>query len=283
MSTEHLRAACPVMCIVLTMVLALRVSAQDLQSRNWTVDGQDRTALLYAPTSAVKAANAKAVPIVFVFHGHGGNARQAALSFHIHQLWPEALCIYPQGLNTPGKLTDPEGKRSGWQHSAGDQQDRDLKFFDAMLSSISQEYAIDPQQVFSTGHSNGGGFTYLLWAERGDKIRAVAPSAAVGRVLAESKSKPKPVLHLAGENDELVKYAWKQSTLGELKRFNGCSSTGVDWDKNCTLYRSQQNAPLVAFVHAGAHKFPDEGPQLIVKFFKQVIDDQSPIWSKGEQ
>ena len=51
--------------------------------------------------------------------------------------------VYPQGLNTPGKLTDPEGKKPGWQHGPGAEGDRDLKFFDAMLAEVRGDYKVD--------------------------------------------------------------------------------------------------------------------------------------------
>jgi hypothetical protein len=77
----------------------------------------------------------KPTPVVFVFHGHGGTAFQAGRSFAMHKHWPEAISVYLQGLNTPGKLTDPEGKKPGWQHGAGAEGDRDLKLFDAVMAT----------------------------------------------------------------------------------------------------------------------------------------------------
>ncbi len=61
-----------------------------------------------------------------------------ANSYHnnYHKHWPEAIVVYMQGLNTPGALTDPDGKRPGWQKTFGDQGDRDLKFFDAVLATL---------------------------------------------------------------------------------------------------------------------------------------------------
>ena len=66
-----------------------------------------RTALVFAPA----ASESQDHPLVFAFHGHGGNAQQAAKSFDVHHLWPEAVVVYPQGIPTPGRLTDPDGKR----------------------------------------------------------------------------------------------------------------------------------------------------------------------------
>jgi polyhydroxybutyrate depolymerase len=229
------------------------------------VEGVTREALVHAPGSA-KTTN---TPVVFVFHGHGGNARQAARSFALDRHWPEAISVYLQGLNTPGRLTDPEGKKPGWQSGPGDQGDRDLKFFDAVLARLKQDYRVDSRRVYATGHSNGGGFTYLLWAERGEVLAAVAPSAAVAQVSYANKLKPKPALHLAGEKDPLVKFAWQDRMMNAVKRVNGCDRTGKPWGENCTLYPSTRGTPLVTFIYPGGHEFNREAPALIVKFFQE--------------
>jgi polyhydroxybutyrate depolymerase len=237
---------------------------QDLKRVDFKVEGTARETLVYAPA----AAKTTTTPLVFVFHGHGGNSRQVSRSFGIHRLWPEALVVYPQGLNTPGRLTDPEGKRPGWQHSVGAQDNRDLKFFDAMLARLKQDYKVDEKRIYCTGHSNGGAFTYLLWAERGNIFAAVAPS---GSAAAQSlpKLKAKPCLHVAGEKDPLVKFVWQQATMNAVRKLNGCEADGKDWAKNCTSYPSKTGTPFVAFIHPGGHGFPAEAPLLMVKFFKE--------------
>lgn len=231
----------------------------------WTVDGLKREADVFAPNKP----SDDPPPLVFGFHGHGGNMRNAARSFRLHELWPEAVVVYMQGLNTPGKLTDPDGKKSGWQSTIGDQNDRDLKFFDAVLASMKEKHKVDERRVYSTGHSNGGGFTYLLWAARGDVFAAVAPSAAVGG-RSTKDLKPLPVMHIAGENDELVKFAWQQLAMNRLRTINDCGE-GIAWEKekNCTLYPSKSGNPVVTMIHPGTHTYPAEAPALIVKFFKQ--------------
>ena len=253
----------------LLAVLALTgvgVAAETTSKRmEWMVDGVKREADVFAPS---KSSN-DPPPLVFGFHGHGGNMKNAARSFRLHELWPEAVVVYMQGLNTPGQLTDPEGKRPGWQAVVGDQGDRDLKFFDAVITSMKEQHRIDERRVYSTGHSNGGGFTYLLWAARGDVFAAVAPSAAVaGRVGKDLK--PKPVMHVAGENDPLVRFSWQQLAIVHLRKLNDCGE-GTPWgtNKNCTLYSSKSGNPVVTLIHPGTHKYPDEAPALIVKFFQE--------------
>lgn len=247
------------------LTISTAQAADTLTRRQWTVDGFVREALVYVPPQA----RTNAAPVVFAFHGHGGSMKNAAGMFSFHTHWPEAIVVYMQGLNTPGRLVDPEGKQPGWQFGVGEQGDRDLKFFDTVLASLQQDYKVDAKRLYATGHSNGGWFTYLLWATRGDRFAAVAPSAAVAaRMLPQLK--PKPVLHVAGENDTLVKFAWQQQTMDALRKLNQCGE-GQPWEgeKGCTIYPSKLGTPVVTFIHPGAHQFLTNTPDIIVKFFKQ--------------
>ena len=83
---------------------------------------------------------------------------------HFQTDWPEALVIYMQGLPTPGLLGDIEGKHPGWQQTPGQLEDRDLKFFDTVLAAMKEKYPVDDRRIYATGFSNGGFFTFLLWA-----------------------------------------------------------------------------------------------------------------------
>ncbi len=285
------------LAIVLSFILSLLASAQPsppkpekadapapkvvktllvgtLTQRDWTIQGVQRFALLHIPPNAILSApddpkprNDAPAPVIFAFHGHGGSARQAAISFHLHQEWPDALVVYMQGLPTPGALTDPEGKRNGWQNREGQQGDRDLHFFDAVLATLKAEYRIDESRIYATGHSNGGGFTYLLWRARPDPFAAFAPSAAGGARLGHLV--PKPAMHIAGRNDELIKFEMQKKNIDAVKEANACDEQGQPWAQHCTLFPSKIGAPVVAYIHDGTHKFPREAPALIVKFFRE--------------
>ena len=248
----------------LTATVLLLGPAQDPTPRTWDVDGVKREALVYAPSKQTKGK----VPLVFDFHGHGGTAKHAARTHHIHETWPEAIVVYMQGLNTPGKLTDREGKKSGWQSGPGDQKDRDLNFFDAVLASMKKDHPIDENRIYSTGHSNGGGFTYLLWAKRGETFAAFAPvAAAAGLYFVDAK--PKPLFHAASEKDPLVRFAMQQRTLDRVKKLNGCDDQGKEWAKDCLCYSSKNDTSVVIYLHGEGHKYPEATPALIVKFFQE--------------
>jgi polyhydroxybutyrate depolymerase len=246
------------------LLLAGRLpAANQLERHTWIVDGVTREALLSIPTKIP----ADGAPLVFAFHGHGGSMAQASHSFPIHEKWPEAIVVYPQGLPTAGRLTDRAGTEAGWQAMAGAQGDRDLKFFDVMLADLKQRYRVDAKRIYATGHSNGGGFTYLLWAERGDVFAALAPSSAL---LARGflKFKPKPVLHIGSPQDELVKFAWQQRMLDYVLKLDGCGPLKPD-AMGYTAYPASGGNDVAVYLHTGGHRYPsDVAPELIVKFFQ---------------
>src|SRR3954468_8553642 len=117
----------PMTALALTLLL---LPAADPQPMDWTVDGVKRQALVALPSKPTDHP-----PLVFAFHGHGGNLTGASRQFHVHTLWPEAVVVYPQGLNTASR-SDPKGEKPGWQGRVGAEGDRDLKFVDAMFARM---------------------------------------------------------------------------------------------------------------------------------------------------
>ncbi len=249
--------------LVLLLAAGSATAADNLTRMEWKVDGVTREALVYVPAAAKTAL----CPVVFAFHGHGGTMQHAMRKFAYHKHWPDAIVVYMQGLNTPGSLTDRQGTKPGWQKTFGDQSDRDLKFFDAVLATLKKDYQVDAKRIYATGHSNGGAFTYLLWAARGDVFAAIAPCAAAAKPEFKQHMKPKPVLHMAGENDPLVRFAWQQRTIDDIRKIDGCGA-GKPWGEHCTFYPSKSGTPVVTYIHSAGHLLPDDVPPVIVKFFK---------------
>ena len=249
---------------------------EGLSAQSWVVAGDTRQALVHSPTNAasnVGATSAKPWPVVFAFHGHSGNARAVASKYNFHTLWPEALVVYPQGLPSPGKY-DPEGQTAGWQKQPGAQNDRDIAFFDAMLASLGTQHNIDAKRVYAMGHSNGGGFTYVLSATRGQQLAAIAPSSCGAGGLFDS-FKPLPTLHVAGQADDSVPFENQLRTMRRIRTINRCVAASQPWANEgsvaATVYPSEINAPFVEAIHPGTHKYPQEASALIARFFKDQV------------
>ena len=237
---------------------------QGLKTLELTVDGVPRTALVYAPSGVAPGP----VPLVFVFHGHGGGSRAAVGAFGVNRLWPEAISVYPQGVPIPS-ITDAEGVRTGWQHNVGDVGDRDLHFFDALLERLKKDYPVDPKRIYCTGHSNGGGFTYLLWLARPTVFAAVAPCSSAAKFSKDLT--PKPAMISGGKDDPLVKFEWQELEAAALTQVNGCEAEGKPWEGGQgTLYPSKGGTPLVTYFYEGGHGMSKEEPGLIVQFFQHV-------------
>lgn len=251
--------------IYLQVLAVVAQTSSEIKRMQWMVGDTKREALVYIPATA----KTKISPLIFVFHGHGGTMENAYRSHQFDKLWPEAIVVYPQGLNTPGQLTDPQGKLPGWQKENADMNNRDLNFFDQMLKTFKADYKIDDKRIYATGHSNGGGFTYLLWATRADVFAAFAPSSAIARKVA-GQLKPKPAMHIMGEKDPLVKPAWQKLMCNLILKLNGCDAERKPYGAYATYYPSKSGNPVVLYVHPGGHVYPTAADEVVVKFFKGI-------------
>jgi polyhydroxybutyrate depolymerase len=256
----------PAVALLATSVLMAqqRDQASGLERHSWTVNGAERTALVATPRERGSRLT------VFVFHGHGGNSLNAARTFRIHETWPEALVLYPQGLPTVGQVTDPQGRLPGWQHTPGGEGDRDLKFVDVMLQWAGEQYGVDPSQTFAAGYSNGGSMVYTLWAARGDRFAAFASASSVFRLDVISRAKPKPAFIIAGKQDALVPFAAQERSLQGVLRLNQADQAGTPWDGGAVRHASRAGADVIVYIHPGGHPMPGDSGALITRFLKSV-------------
>ena len=237
--------------------------------QSWTLDGVKRTAWVRVPKEAKGP-----LAVVFCWHGHGGRSAQAAGRWGYDQADTTSILVFPQGLPTVSPLVDKEGRMPGWQTAVGGEGDRDIRLFDAILADLRKTQSIDERRIYSMGHSNGAAFSYLLWQARPTALAAIGSVA--GSLRGDVKELPPlPVIHVAGENDPLVKFAWQQATFVAVRRFNHCVDTSKPWAKEgvlaAAIYESDRGAPLVTALHAGAHEYPKGSSELIARFFKTQV------------
>jgi poly(3-hydroxybutyrate) depolymerase len=216
----------------------------------------DRKAIVYP----AKGASSKKAPLVFVFHGFTGNARQAAFSYKVHEAWPEATVVYPQGLEVQllGR------KAPGWQIAPKMQDDRDLAFFDALLSKVDH----DAKRVYTCGMSNGAIFSYVLLAARNSTLAAAAPVAGYAAP-AFRGSGPVPILITHGKEDNLVPLKAAERSRDWAIANNGSGDKSKEWMAGYTLYTPVKDGNEVIWhLHDGGHSWPKGTTDAIVKFFK---------------
>ena len=214
-----------------------------IENREWRVGGVKRTAVVVLP------AKTQGAPIVFGFHGHGGTGGYCARRWNLQALWPEAIFVYPDGLPTKTPR-DPEGGKPGWMMFGGGLlPNRDLAFFEALLETAKHEWRVDDKQLYCTGHSNGGGFTYYLWGQKPTLFAALGVVAASGERLIRG-AQPCPLMHIGAKNDTIVKWEGQQAVIDAAKRLNG------------------NQAPVEVILHEGGHEYPSFAPEKITSFFR---------------
>ena len=240
--------------ILVGLLLIPGVGDAGAQVMRWQVDGETREAIVRAPASP----QAEGSPLILSFHGFGDNAQNFQYT-NLHVAWPDAIVVYFQGLPTRRGLP-------GWQAEGGG-GNRDIELVDVALASLRETYRIDDDRIYATGYSNGGMFTYLLWAERPGVFAAFAPVAARLRPSVRP-TEPRPVFHVAGESDRVVRFSDQEAAIAVAIDVNGVD-TATGCGAGCTLYGAGTAAPVMTWIHPGAHVYPRGTSERIVAFLQE--------------
>jgi len=144
-----------------------------------------------------------------------------------------------------------------------------------MLATFRKDQRIDEKRIHLAGHSNGGAFTCLLWQQRHGAIASVAVvagglSEVRGHANPASLLQPKPVMQIAGKQDDVFPFEAQMQMIAILKKVNRSAEPPVPWGNELSaLYPSTTGAPLVTYIHPGGHNVPKESLPLMIQFFKE--------------
>ena len=232
--------------------------------KTFTVGGTLRKAVLFGPT--IKS---EKTPVIFVFHGHGGNAEFASRKIDFQNYDKKALVVFMEGIpGTSGYVVDKKGLLDGWQMFPNDHGNRDVLFFDEVLRNLTENYSIDTGRIYLAGHSNGARFVNVLWVERADKIAAICSVAAQGGRMIMG-AKPLSVWMSMGKNDPLVPYTMQKRSIpivaDNLK--TDPKTAVVKGDK--TFSTGTDETELVVEERNAGHEFPHESIPEIIEFFRR--------------
>ncbi len=249
---------------LLFLLITFSQTAESQTTKMYNINGQMRKAIFYEPT--VPSEN---TPVVFVFHGHGGNANFVSRRIDVQNYYKEALVIFMEGL--PGRSVpglDPNGNMNGWQIFTDDLNGRDIAFFDKVFSDIhNKRYNIDDQKIYLIGHSNGARFVNVLWKMRGDKIAAICSASAQGGNMING-AVPISVWMYIGKNDHIVSPKSQEESIPIVKANLGITESVKEKD-DLTYYFGKNNKELVLQQTNAGHEFPKTSLSEIVSFFKR--------------
>lgn len=266
-------------CLFSLFASSLKVEAQEPHEMILSVDGKIREALMYPGNQTL----GESTPLILVFHGYGGsskdlkNAKGLANYLKIHELWPEAIVVYGQGLVIPprddGRIK-PGKEKPGWQRTAEMDGGRDLRYVDEIIETIDELFKMDRKRVYASGFSNGGLFTWVLLKARADTISAFAPIGATDNGNIYDATVPRPVIFHYGEQDEAFEMGWAQKSVRRVKRINKSTAESHQWSENSTWFEHEEGgAPFVWHLHPKGHIIPPYAAANIVRFFQEITPE----------
>lgn len=171
--------------------------------REFDVGGRHRSYLLHVPAGFDGHGP---VPAVLAFHGATSHARLMQQFSGLSAKADDAgfLAVYPNGTGAlPNVLTWNGGACCGYAHN---HQVDDVAFVRALLDDLASVAPVDPDRVYAAGMSNGAHMTYRLASELTEPFAAVACVAGAMGQDDCRPSRPIPVLHIHGTDDEFAPF-----------------------------------------------------------------------------
>jgi polyhydroxybutyrate depolymerase len=192
----------PTLIMVLALALPDPLGPGD-HARSLTVGNLSRSYLVHVPKTYDAATP---TPVVLAFHGGGSNAEQMVRFCGLNETADKHgfVVVYPSGTGRLEKvLTFNGGNCCGYAMS---NKIDDVAVTRALLDDLATVLKVDARRIFATGMSNGAIMSYRLGSELSDRIAAIAP---VGGPMGTEKcnpTRPVPVIHFHGTNDEFAPF-----------------------------------------------------------------------------
>lgn len=225
-------------------------------------NGQVRQYVLHVP-AAYDPAEPSA--LVLVFHGAGIGA--------------ERFIDYSRFSNVADRngflVVYPEGVHEVWDPSPGS---RDVQFIRDLIDHLQKRCRIDPNRIYASGHSNGGGMVERLACELADRLAAIGPISGAyqssGRC---SPSRPVPVFAIHGTADTIIPYEGIPGWAAGWAARNDCAARPEEIPHNVLIHETKwsgcaEGADVILYTirdlgHDWTHDLIDMG-QTIWEFFE---------------
>jgi len=188
--------------------------------------GLQRNFRLYVPTAYD---GSEPVPLVLNLHGYTSDAfgQDLYANFRVIADTANFLIVLPNGT------LDGFGQRYWNCFTEPGIGVDDVAFLSDLIDSVSANYNVDANRIYSTGMSNGGFMSHTLACELSNKIAAIASVAGSideDRFSACDPQHSMPVMQIHGTADETVPYEGNfdfmpvESVVDYWKEFNNCDA-----------------------------------------------------------
>lgn len=220
--------------------------------------GQDRPYAVHVPRAWDGAGR---LPVVYLFHGLGGQADVMMAYTGLAQVADERgfAIIAPQAV----------GPRSSWDYrSTGGSSD--LAFVEALAETIGALDCIDEDRQFATGFSNGSAFVFAMACAGDLPFRSHAGVAAAFYDVSCVDAPPAPIVYLHGTADDVVPFMGGptpiepvepvESTMAAWARHGGCDAVPevsmLGEDVEHVVWQACEADLEAYYVRDGGHVWP---------------------------
>lgn len=219
---------------ILVSLFCFNGKAQQTVTDSISHGGLTRDYIMYVPPNYT---GTNAVPLLFNFHGYTSNANEQMWYGDFRSIADTAgfIIIHPEGTLDGTGTTH---FNVGWGGSTVD----DVGFTAALIDSISADYNIDQDRVYSTGMSNGGFMSFKLACELSDRIAGIA--SVTGSILPATLNNcnathSTPIMQIHGTSDGTVPYG---GGAGWTEPISSLIDYWADYN-NCDLAAVIENVP----------------------------------------
>lgn len=145
--------------------------------------------------------------------------------------------------------------------------EKDLKFFDQIVTDMKKDYSINENKIIAIGYSNGGFFANLLARVRPGVVRGVVIVAG-----GNSGSVLTPAMIIHGNADRWVNYASGYYSAYNWSNINGCTEKPVWIPKNYCYYLAGCKAQTAFCSWQADHDWPrfENADQQIMDFLNSI-------------
>lgn len=239
-------------------------------------DNAQRRFIIYLP---VGYTNANPHSLILAFHGYTSNpfAMQQFTHFDSLANKDNVVIVYPEGTTSLVRLR-------GWNTGVHPTiTAKDVLFTSNMLNDLQANFCINPNQIYATGFSNGGGFTAKLACQLPDRIAAFAPISGsyLPSFYSCSSDRPVPIIEFHGTKDTVVPYLGLKSKkefaaltwIANWAKKDTCTPQPIitKESKKITKYLWTNCSANASIIH---YKINGEGHSWPHALFKQKINNQ---------
>ncbi|KAK8030994.1 Cellulose-binding family ii protein [Apiospora arundinis] len=184
-------------------------------TKSINVNGKNRQYILRVPNNYNSNRQYK---LIFAFHWVGGTMQDISSGGTDRELW--SYYGMQRTANESAILVAPQGLNNGWGNSGGE----DLKFVDAMVSSLKADLCVDEKQLYSIGFSYGGSMSYSIACSRAKTFRGVAVMSGGQLSGCDGGNDPIAYLGIHGISDGTLNIAGGRSLRDRFVKNNGCTA-----------------------------------------------------------